>query len=327
MSSMNNPEFGLDYTTFNTDSFMNSLGKRLELAGHTDLANELIALGLSRRFLTKKLDDANRELINDQATPFVAEEAALFQDEVSRVEVNESGERMVDLQIIAQNLDLPWSFSTTPYHPACGEWAGKPRLFWVREQVGQVLVSMTAALSSVNFGLHFEDAFRPLGVQEGLFARRYTMTEKEHPTWSEAQILLETKSKTAYTPRFAAHKGGAAVDIRLYDSTAGKLVDIGHDYPDGGAIVAMDSPYVTQTQWENRYLLNSVGLMHGFAAYPFEDWHFSMLDTTAAACNKKDGKLPVAKYGPIKQFDLESGEILEVYTNAELDDVFEIISE
>jgi D-alanyl-D-alanine dipeptidase len=311
-------------TDFSADQFYADMGSRLVKAGLHEVANQIFKIGLCRAFLRESLSRDQTSLINSIESLTVANEAALFQERVQQVEILESGEPMVDLKKIAKESDLPWTFTTTPYHSACGEWAGKERLFWTREKVTTSLIAIGSNLQSADFGLHFEDGFRPLGVQEGLFKRRYQMTKEANPDWGHDEIILETRSKTAYTPRFASHKAAAAVDVRVRDLRSSELIDIGHEYPDGGAIVALESPFVTQKQWENRMLLASLVLQNDMTMYPFEDWHVCAGDTTAAA-SESSNELPVAIYGPIKQFDASNGEIIEVYSHKELDEVFEVL--
>jgi D-alanyl-D-alanine dipeptidase len=315
---------GLDSVPFSLEMFHETLGDRLSEAGLHGVAAEIAELGIVRHFLAKPLSPESAKAINNVEGIAAAESAAVFQERVQRVEVRESGERLMNLRDLAAANDTPWTFTDAPYHPACGEWAGKERLFWIREQVTEGLLNITASLQKAGFGLRFEDGFRPLGVQEGLFRRRYQMALVENPAWTHEQLVLEARAKTAYTPRFAAHKGGAAVDIRVRDLWDGDLLDIGHGYPDGGALVALDVPLVTQRQWQNRVLLASIATRSSMSMYPFEDWHVCMGDTTASACVLGDD-LPPAVYGPVKRFDPNTGEVLEVYTSAELDQVFEVI--
>ena len=120
-----------------------------------------------------------------------------------------------------------WTFTDQGYHEACGEWAGKKKLFLVRGSVAEKLTELAHNLLAFNIKLHFQDGFRPTGVQEGLFLRRIDMARQSHPEWIDQEILLEAKSKTAFTPRFAAHKAGAAVDVSMYDGTSREFLDIG----------------------------------------------------------------------------------------------------
>lgn len=294
---------------------------RLRGSGFEDKYIELTSDINERHFLEKPLLEAEKNNINSIETPLSAAEAEIFQDELLAVPVQENGEGFVDLDTLGHSAGIDWSFSALPYHEACGEWAGKSRVFWVRHGLGSRLASLADSLATANYTIHFEDAFRPLGVQEGLFKRRYAMAQDAHPEWSEDKFMLEAKSKTAYTARYAAHKAGAAVDVRLRDDTTGDLLDIGHNYPDGGEIVRLDSPFVTQEQWQNRKILQAAAYRAGLLMYPFEDWHLCFGDVTAAAV--QGGSMP-AIYGPIKDFSDQTGEIITAYGLDEIDNVFTV---
>lgn len=311
-------------TSFSAELFYDTMGNRLSRSGLQNIATAMAELGAVRYFLDNPLSQESIRTINHTEGIALAEKAAVFQARVQEVEVRESGERLINLRKLTAKNNLQWVFTDTPYHAACGEWAGKERLFWIREKVAERLVSVTHSLQNAGFGLKFEDGFRPLGVQEGLFRRRYQMAKAENPSWTHDQLVLEARAKTAYTPRFAAHIGGAAVDVRICDFHTREVLDIGHGYPDGGALVALDAPLVTQEQWQNRFLLASIVKDKGMSMYPFEDWHVCMGDATASVCSSGGDIFPPAPYGPIKKLDLKTGSIVEIYSPAELDQVFEV---
>lgn len=274
-----------------------------------------------RRFLVQPLTSDQYSRIMPTETLAGAEKAELFQARVADIIINESFESLINLETLGSVATINWKFSSIPYHESCGEWAGKKRLFWVRKSLGDSLVELSEVLRHLGLGIRFEDAFRPTGVQEGLFRRRYEMAKQENPTYSHEELLLEARSKTAYTPRFAAHKAGAAVDVRLYDIESNTLLDIGHNYPDGGEIVRLETPFVTQAVWENRKILEFAAQKVGLSMYPFEDWHLCLNDATAAVMNSGTR---VALYGPIKAFG-DDGTVLKTYSQEELDEVFSIL--
>ncbi len=321
MSRSSFTRYGLDTAPYSED-IEEMFRQRLE---GTAMADDVIALSRRRvndEFLARPLDENEKNAVNNGETLHGAREAVVFREQLASVAIRDQLEPLVSLQQIADENEFSWTFSQTPYHSACGEWAGRPRLFWVRRTIANRLASLSTELIGADFGVHFEDAFRPTGVQEGLFTRRYEMAKHEHPDWSHEELLIEAQSKTAFTPRFAAHKAGAAVDVRLRDLRDGTLLDIGHEYPEGGEVVRLDTPYVTQQQWHNRMLLHGVALRADLAMYPFEDWHLCAGDATA---HTVDGITDIpAPYGPIKSFHEATGEITQTYNDDELDNTFSV---
>jgi len=287
-------------------------------------SSRLVVVQSPEIFLRDTLTSEQKKSVNELETDEVAELSVKMQDGLLLVPIEESFERMTSLEEVFELHGITASFSDLPFHEACGDWAGKERQFWTREEFAQRLALMGAFLSNVGLQIHFEDAFRPLGVQEGLFRRRVAWTQADHPDWTIERVLNEARSKTAVTPRLASHKAGAAVDLMLR-RTDGTFLDIGHKYPEGGALVYQRTPFVTQEQWHNRQLLVVASSLAGLSMYVGEDWHLSHGDNLASLDSNLDPRPGyVAKYGPIKSFDKKSGEITEVYRAGELDGIFEL---
>lgn len=267
-------------------------------------------------FLVSPLTQDQSKAVNDQLGPLYARRSVDFQKNMMTIPIRESGEKMVDLRkVFGDSENTRVSFSDKPFHPASlNEWAGKPRVFWVREGVSEKIKLAAKALNEVGIIMHFEDGFRPVGVQEGLLKRRITeFVLTAHPDWDPVQdfdkIMAEAQSKTAIIPRIAGHKGGAAVDVTLR-TLAGEALPLGNEYPQGDALVNMDCPYVTKEEWQTRMIFKTVMEMVDMTVYPGEDWHASSGDNLAGANpdgSPKEGY--ITRYGPIKGFDSMDGTI------------------
>lgn len=316
-------EYGLESSLFKEDIWRREWGERLRDAGLGYIEESILIEAKLRRFLSSDLSSNASAVISLKEDIRTAEAAEDFRQRVASVDIKECMEPLVDLRESTEALEGVWTFTKVGYHEACGEWANLDKLFLVRSSVASRLSQLAYKLASVNIRIHFEDGFRPPGVQEGLFARRIEMARKSHPEWSAEQVLLEAKSKTAFTPRFAAHKAGAAVDISIYSSVSGRPYDIGRGYPGGGELVRQDTEFVTQIQWQNRKVLEYVARSCGLFMYPFENWHLCYGDTTAAVVSANTPPY-TAKFGPIKSYDPATGNILSSYSNEEVDMVFQV---
>lgn len=316
-------KYGLNSCKFDESMFWEDWGEKLYSNRLGRVADDIISEASERLFLTAPLSDNDMKTISDKETIRSARDAEDFRSKVAAVKINESMEPLVDLRNTNEALNNIWTFTKLGYHEACGEWAGKDKLFLVRSSVACRLSDLASKLILLDSKIHFQDGFRPLGVQEGLFSRRIRMAKEAHPDWNGEQILLEARSKTAFTPRFAAHKAGAAVDVSLYNYVSGDFHDIGQGYPNGGELVRQNTEFLTQKQWQNRKILEHVARSCGLLMYPYESWHLCYGDTTAAVV--LGGKLPyVAQYGPIKSYDSKTGKITSVYTPEELDAIFSL---
>lgn len=274
------------------------------------------------KVLVRSLTSSQVEAINEYESHRFAEEAAKIQAGIANVPVHESGERLVHLPELFSG-DNSATFDTQVFPENCGKWSDQPQEFWVRKSLAERLVLTNQLLSFAGARLHFIEAFRPFEVQAAMFARRIARTQQAHPLWTDEQIINESRSKTAATPRLASHMGGAAVDIWPCDSSTGKQLDFGHTYPSGGALVAPASPFITKEQWMNRQLLQVATGLAGLTMYPGEDWHVSFGDNLAAINEHNDvDPQYTAMFGPIRDFDRKTGEITAVFDQEKIDTVF-----
>lgn len=273
-------------------------------------------------FLEKPMTPAQISHVNEIEAPAFAKKCVAFQKDVAKIQISETFEPMRHMPTAFSIAKVAASFSEEPYPNQAGEWSGKPQEFWARSSVVERLVMAGKILERVGLELHFLEAFRPVGVQEAMFKRRIATTRREHPDWQEEDLINEALSKTASTPRLASHKAGAAVDMFLAKPD-GQWLDFGHQYPDGGIMVSPSNIYLTFEQWHNRQLLKVATALAGLTMYIGEDWHFSFGDNVAAVAQLGTSAVPpVADFGPIKEFDRDTGEILGIYESSELDDVF-----
>lgn len=265
-------------------------------------------------FLTKSLTPEQRKILDNVMGPIYAKGKVQAQDLLRTIPIIETGERMVPIRGTLQEAGLRASFSETPFHPACGEWAGKERVFWLREQVMRKVTQAARALQEVDTYIHFEDAFRPEGVQEGLFKRRFEWALRDHPDWSAEEVFIESRSKTTIAPYLAGHKGGASIDVTLRDGSNNPL-PLGNQYPEGGMLVFIDCPYVIAEEWATRQLFRAPFYALDFYVNPAEDWHIDFGGLNHPT-RKTSNENYSAIYGPIKGFDPETGEI-EPYDRSE----------
>lgn len=275
-------------------------------------------------FLASPLTTEQTATINEHETHAIARYCVDIQQQLKGVPIVETRERFVYLPDFLRG-EAESTYSDIPFHQACEQgWAGQPRQFWVRESVAARLALFGVMLAAVDKQLRIEDAFRPVGVQEGLFKRRVAWTRGEHPIWTNEEIIAEAQSKTAVTPRLASHKGGAATDATMLHRSTGKPASFGHAYPDGGALVFPRSPFVTREQWYNRQVYQVGAALSGLTLYVGEDWHVSYGDNLASL--RPDGSVDpayAAQYGPVKDFDRATGAITALYEEDEMNHIFD----
>jgi D-alanyl-D-alanine dipeptidase len=301
------PELGITFTEptkAETEQFENELAI---IADNLGVSAPTLALP-ERGFIGRRLTSEQHAFLTNLLDPIYSRIFTDMQDKVRYLPIHESGERMIALKKVFDGGGVPASFSERPITPYGGIMSGKPRIYFTRETAATTQLRAAEALGKIGVRLHFEDAFRPLGVQEGLFQHGIELAQAAHPNYDIDAIIAKARSKVAVTPHFAGHKGGAATDLSLINQETGTRLDTGHEYLDHGACVILDFPYLTFPQFRARQLFAQSMKMAGMDIYPGEDWHASLGDVGAAMASGTPSEYPV-KYGPIKGFDPVTGDI------------------
>jgi hypothetical protein len=86
------------------------------------------------------------------------------------------------------------------------------------------------------------------------------------------------------------------MDISVLRAQDGAEVDRGGPYLEMSERTPMASPFVSAAARGNRRLITELMARHGFAAYPYEFWHYSQGD---AICGLLSGVREPARYGPV----------------------------
>lgn len=286
---------------------MDRLHSDLEMA-HAYLGGELVPdiVVPPKGFLIKALTEEQKVKVNvllaeKYAFHHIPQQQILLQN----VKIDECGEEMVFLPDILKKRGAKAEFSAKPFHEACGVYAHKPRIPWLRNAVAHKIAEVTYALNAIDVRPHFEDCYRPPEVQSGLYLRRLIAVARVNREWDLKTVKTIASSFTASIPGLAGHQAGAAIDLR-FANFKNKMADVGNDYPEGSVIACMDCPYVTADQFSNRQLFVYTMRWGGFKLLDTENWHGSHGDRGLGI----DGTLTTRKaiYGPLINFT-ETGDI------------------
>lgn len=269
--------------------------------------------------LIRTLTDRQRKELNAILTPQYARRNADQQKELLSVRIQETGEKMYDLESLLTRHRVGVVFSDRPFEDACGSWAGMKRIWWLRREVCDHISKLFSSLNEVGITPRVEDAWRHEIVQEGLFIRRLVALAREYPRWDAGTVHTVAMSFTASRPGLAGHQAGAAIDWRMMTRDAESFLDLGNDYPEGGAVSSLDFPYLTKAQWETRTLFAGVNALSGFRMLTTENWHSSRKDRGMSMGGGVT--MQTAYYGPINDFDRETGEVVP-YRTEDVDTLF-----
>ena len=81
-----------------------------------------------------------------------------------------------------------------------------------------------------------------------------------------------------YVAKLSSHSRGSAIDLTLLDMKTGKELDMGGPFDFFSELSHPDYKGITDEQYENRMILQSVMVRNGFKPIDCEWWHFSLAD-------------------------------------------------
>ncbi len=82
--------------------------------------------------------------------------------------------------------------------------------------------------------------------------------------------------KDGYIASHSGHSKGSTIDLTIIDGNTGEPLDMGSPYDFFGHQSWVNYEGITETQKNNRQLLQNVMLKHGFRNYSKEWWHFTL---------------------------------------------------
>lgn len=211
------------------------------------------------------------------------ERARGFMDRMMEYPVIESREALCSIPEAAQAAGVEVKFSDTPIVDDI------PRIFEVREGVMGPLLEAAAEMVERGWILKIEDGFRTAEMQrklarkEGIFDTILRKTAWEVGTEDpDAEIVFRRVSVLVATvPKLAGHMSGCAVDISVLDRDTRELLERGGPYLEMSELTPMFSPFISPEALIRRAEITAVMERCGFAAYPYEFWHYSLGDAFA----------------------------------------------
>lgn len=221
----------------------------------------------------------------------------MFMREIILYPVQECGEPAVSLEEAASGEGVEVEFSGVPHVN------GLKRLYFLREGLIGNFLSVAREINSHGWILKVEDAYRTaemqrLGLQKSIFT---SILGKVRWECGHAHPPLELFRRrfgalVAPCPKAGTYMSASAVDVSVVGRTGGREVDRGAPYLEMSELTPMDSPFIRSQAAENRGKIKAVLEKHGFAAYPFEFWHYSGGDAFSEYIS---GSGNPARYGPV----------------------------
>ena len=128
------------------------------------------------------------------------------------------------------------------------------------------------------YRLKIYDAYRPVGAVKhfvlwGIEDEDIRMKPYFYPELEKQELFSK-----GYIAKQSSHSRGSTVDLTLLDMKSGKEVDMGGSFDYFGELSHPDYRGITDEQYENRMMLQSVMVRNGFEPFDCEWWHFTLKD-------------------------------------------------
>ena len=146
----------------------------------------------------------------------------------------------------------------------------------IMQEAARALKSVSNEMNVRGYRLKVFDAYRPAAAVKhfvfwGLEDQDLRMKEYFYPDLEKQELF-----RKGYIASRSSHSRGSTVDLTLLDMKTGKELDMGSPFDLFSELSHPDNREVTDAQYNNRMLLQSVMVRNGFEPIDCEWWHFSL---------------------------------------------------
>lgn len=145
-------------------------------------------------------------------------------------------------------------------------------------EAARALKSVANELNVLGYRLKVFDAYRPASAVKhfvlwGIEDTDIRMKPYFYPDLEKQELFVK-----GYIAAQSSHSRGSTVDLTLFDMKTGREVDMGSPFDYFSELSHPGYRGVTEEQYENRMLLQSIMVRNGFQPYECEWWHFTLAD-------------------------------------------------
>jgi len=166
--------------------------------------------------------------------------------------------QLVDVAQVAPSIRLDMRYATT--NNFMGKQLYPVARCLLRPPVAQALAKVQAVLEQEGLSLKLWDCYRPLSIQEEMWA-----------------IVPDPRYVANPNPG-SKHNRGAAVDLTLVGKDGAPL-EMPTEFDDFSEKASPDHPGMSPTAQSNSRKLSEAMTQHGFSSIPTEWWHFDGADS------------------------------------------------
>ena len=148
----------------------------------------------------------------------------------------------------------------------------------ITREAARALKTVSNELIVQGYRIKVFDAYRPVSAVKhfmmwGIEDTDIRMKQYFYPGLEKQELFAK-----GYIAKQSSHSRGSTVDLTLLDMKTGKEVDMGSPFDMFGEVSHPDYKGITEEQYANRMLLQSVMVRNGFETLDCEWWHFTLKD-------------------------------------------------
>jgi len=132
-------------------------------------------------------------------------------------------------------------------------------------------------LQSLNLCLKVYDGYRPQRAVNHFIRWAKDLNDTINKQEFYPKVEKRHLFRDGYIAALSGHSRGSTVDLTIIDGITGEPLDMGSPYDFFGEPSWVEYQNITESQKQNRKLLQKVMLKHGFRNYPQEWWHFTLI--------------------------------------------------
>ena len=146
----------------------------------------------------------------------------------------------------------------------------------ITQEAARALKSVSNEMNVRGYRLKVFDAYRPAAAVKhfvfwGMEDQDLRMKEYFYPDLEKQELF-----RKGYIASRSSHSRGSTVDLTLLDMKTGKELDMGSPFDLFSELSHPDNREITDAQYNNRMLLQSVMVRNGFEPIDCEWWHFTL---------------------------------------------------
>lgn len=146
----------------------------------------------------------------------------------------------------------------------------------ITKPTAEALKLVQTKLQQQNLCLKVYDGYRPQRAVNHFmrWAKDLNDTLNKHEFYPD--VNKRDLFRDGYIASRSGHSRGSTLDLTIIDANTLEPLDMGSPYDFFGEQSWVDHKDLTENQKQNRQLLQTVMLKHGFRNYPKEWWHFTL---------------------------------------------------